>query len=408
MGARTDIVYKVSSNDGQSWSPLRVLYSEWVPPGHSWHCYTKNATFNATLQNYWGPRDGWLDYRVPPPAQLPCQNLTLPQAKALCAHSTECFGFEFFDHEREPRSSTVLTVTFKTAARFTPDHGNAVTLHNPAPVAVDNGRALVLFSRNNAQLFAMRTLDASASRWSPPEQISIQSGPLEGATLGPPGGVRLTVPGQTSPRIAIAIGSRSLGGGGALLSDDDGATWRVSRLANPRGGEAQLAMAPNGSLLLNSRGDRQGVRWQSESHDFGETWSAPRVLDFGFGSSCEGSLIRVPNSSDLLFSHAGRVWNRWNRWNLTIWRSQNSGANWTAVLQVEKMNASELEELHTAYSSLVALPARGAMPIAAASIGLAYERGPMPGSHITPSKCGEYATIRWKRFSTLEWASLYQ
>ena len=35
MGARTDIVYKASRDDGQSWSPLQVLYSEWVPPGHS-------------------------------------------------------------------------------------------------------------------------------------------------------------------------------------------------------------------------------------------------------------------------------------------------------------------------------------------------------------------------------------
>ena len=234
----------------------------------------------------------------------------------------------------------------------------------------------------------MRSLDASASRWSPPSQISIQSGPLEGATPGPPGGVSFMVPGQASPRMAVAFGSRSLGGGAALLSDDHGPTWRASGLANPRGGEAQLAVAPNGSLLLNSRGDRQGVRWQSESRDFGETWSAPRVLDFGFGSSCEGSILRVPNSSDLLFSHAGRVHDRWNRWNLTIWRSRDSGANWTAVVQVEKVSASELEQLHTAYSSLVALAAATTAGGAATGIGLAYERGPMPGSHITPSKCG--------------------
>ena len=355
------------------------------------------------MQNYWGPRDGWLDYRVPSPAGLPPhQNLTLSQAKTLCANSTRCFGFEFFSYEQKPAPETMLSVTFKTAARFIPDHGNVVTLHNPAPVALDDGRALVLFSRNNAQLFAMRSLDASASRWSPPSQISIQSGPLEGATPGPPGGVSFMVPGQASPRMAVAFGSRSLGGGAALLSDDHGATWRASGLANPRGGEAQLAVAPNGSLLLNSRGDRQGVRWQSESRDFGETWSAPRVLDFGFGSSCEGSILRVPNSSDLLFSHAGRVHDRWNRWNLTIWRSRDSGANWTAVVQVEKVSASELEQLHTAYSSLVALAAATTAGGAATGIGLAYERGPMPGSHITPSKCGEYATIRWRRFATLE------
>jgi hypothetical protein len=137
------------------------------------------------------------------------------------------------------------------------------------------------------------------------------------------------------------------------------------------------------------------VRWQSESRDYGATWSAPRVLDFGFGSSCEGSIMRVPHSEDLLLSHAGRVHDVWNRWNLTVWRSRDSGATWTAVLQVEAMNASALEQLHTAYSTLVALPS--AAGTASATTGLAYERGPMPGSHITPSKCGEYATIRWRR-----------
>jgi hypothetical protein len=48
MGQRTDLVYKSSNDGGRTWSPLRVLYSEWVPPGHSWHSYTKNTTFNVT------------------------------------------------------------------------------------------------------------------------------------------------------------------------------------------------------------------------------------------------------------------------------------------------------------------------------------------------------------------------
>jgi hypothetical protein len=49
--------------------------------------------------------------------------------------------------------------------------------------------------------------------------------------------------------------------------------------------------APNGSLLLNSRGTAS-TRYQSVSNDEGDTWSAPRAMD-GFGSSSEGSLIRV-------------------------------------------------------------------------------------------------------------------
>ena len=147
MGARTDIVYKTSANDGLTWSPLHVLYSEWQPPGHSWHAYTKNATFDATHQ-YWA-RDGWLDYRVPSP--LPTQNLTLANAEALCTNSTQCFGFEFFDVDRVPPPSVVLCVTFRLVAKFTADIGNVVTLHNPAPVVhghqrPPHGRAGTSFS----------------------------------------------------------------------------------------------------------------------------------------------------------------------------------------------------------------------------------------------------------------------
>ena len=370
VGSRTDIVYKASKDEGRTWSPLILLYSEWEPPGHSWHSYTKNATFNTT-RTYWA-RDGWLDYRTPSPVGLPTQNLTLANAEAQCANHTQCFGFEFFAHSSTPSATAVLIVTFRVESRFNPDRGNIVTLHNPAPVA-SGGRALVVFARNQGALFSMRALDDGATQWGAATQLTDAAGaPVGvGAVPGPPGGIvfpvkrspdrtltsgedrtltsgedrtltsgedRTLMEGTLSPveRIAIAIGSRALGGGAALLSDNGGETWRVSGLANPHGGEAQIALAPNGSLLLNSRGPTQGVRWQSVSDDGGESWTAPRVLDFGFGSSCEGSLMRVPQSQRLLFSHAGRIGDRYNRWNLTIWSSSDSGATWTAVEQVRR------------------------------------------------------------------------
>ena len=169
-----------------------------------------------------------------------------------------------------------------------------------------------------------------------------------------------------------------------MLSDDNGRTWRLSARANPKGGEAQIAVAQNGSLLLDSRGPVQGVRWESWSTDSGETWSAPLVSDYGFGSSCQGSVVR--NGSALLFAHPGRIDNKWNRWNISVWRSGDSGASWEAIEQVESFNSTELPHLHTAYSALLS---------GAPAYALAYERGPMPGSHIVPSQCGEYATIRW-------------
>ena len=224
--------------------------------------------------------------------------MTLAEAERRCGAAAACFGFEFNSHDRAPPGGAVLRVTFRRRARFNPDRGNTVTQHNPAPVAVD-GRALVVFQRNTGVLLAKRALDAGATRWGPATPLVDASGAaIEAAVPGPPGGLVFEVAGRQ--RIAIAVG-RSGRGGAALLSDDGGATWRFSAPANPRGGEAQIAMAGNGSLLLNSRGPVQGVRWQSESRDGGETWSQPRVLDFGFGSSCEGSLL-APDACSLLFS----------------------------------------------------------------------------------------------------------
>ena len=36
-----DIVYKTSVNEGETWSALRVLHSEFLPPGHNWHALAR-------------------------------------------------------------------------------------------------------------------------------------------------------------------------------------------------------------------------------------------------------------------------------------------------------------------------------------------------------------------------------
>ena len=264
-----------------------------------------------------------------------------------------------------------------------------VAIHNPVPVAV-GGRVLVVFGRNIRSLLTMRSLDARGDSW-PENATDITAEVVDKARLGrgvvpgPPQGLAFAMPNGTV-RVAVAAGGDAFDGrhGVALLSDDGGLSWRTSAPANGAGAEAQIALAPNGSLLLNARGPRQGVRQQSASHDFGQTWSAPRVLDFSFGSSCEGSLVRA-GPRTLLFSHAGRIDGRIGRWNLTVWASTDSGATYTAVEQVEAgLNVSALKKLHTAYSAL--------SPLNATHAALLYERGPMPPWHTV---WGEYATIRW-------------
>jgi sialidase-1 len=138
-----------------------------------------------------------------------------------------------------------------------------VAIHNPVPV-VTGGKVLVVFNRNMRDCLTLRSLDGSGTRWAAaPVDITPQLTNRSGVfTTGPPQGLVLP-----SGRIVIAAGGSSIQGGRAILSDDGGARWRVSGLANPKGGEAQVVAAQNGSLLLNSRGPAQ-VR--------GSLWSWPR------------------------------------------------------------------------------------------------------------------------------------
>ena len=357
-------------------------------------------------------------------------------------------------------------------------------IHSPCPLLI-NGTAFVIFGRNHRQLLAKRAIDASGTRWGPLQdltQMVFNVSSVRGVTPGPAAGVGVPI-GSRGERLvlglaapsfgaargaaadAVAVGGEGdggsaamdaagggaagdgvfgpYGGNGALLSDDGGVTWRLSGRASPRGDESQVALAPNGSLLLNMRGCShapgkpcgrghwsQGVRWQSVSHDNGETWSLPATLNFGFGSACEGSIVRIPDGGEatggvkgeaageamggptgepprseamaapsLLFSHPGRVHGDWGRWNMTVWHSADSGATWQAIEQVEPdKQPFPMPKLHTAYSALLPLGSPApATSTAHAPVGLVYERGPMPGTHVVPSKCGEYATIRWHR-----------
>jgi hypothetical protein len=82
-----DIVYKASTDNGTTWSALKVLHSEWEPPGHGWHTLSKNATWNTT--KVWSANDGFFaaGHDWIPPA-----NMTLSAAEAKCAASSECLG----------------------------------------------------------------------------------------------------------------------------------------------------------------------------------------------------------------------------------------------------------------------------------------------------------------------------
>ena len=64
------------------------------------------------------------------------------------------------------------------------------------------------------------------------------------------------------------------GQAGALLSDDGGHTFSPSTNTLPGGGEGTIALAPNSSLILNTRAT-QNLRFQSASTDQGRSFSRP-------------------------------------------------------------------------------------------------------------------------------------
>ena len=145
-----------------------------------------------------------------------------------------------------------------------------------------------------------------------------------------------------SGRLAVAY-HEGAGAAGALLSDDQGVTWRKSAVPTDLGGEGEVAIAPNGSLVAAMRdagvpgGAGSYRRLLSWSHDGGETWTFPLDgLMPELGGSCEGALLRLRGGSSqwLLTSSPWGVGPDWDhrcpgpgRCNMTVWASADSGDN---------------------------------------------------------------------------------
>ena len=138
-----------------------------------------------------------------------------------------------------------------------------VTVGNPSPVVI-SGQVLLLFCRNNREIFMLRSSDGLSWNGPPTEITTAALGPARAANVswiatGPPQG--LVVHGQTASeadRILIQANYRGAPTAGkdvglALISDDGGKSWRPSKGLVPACNEGQIAPAQNGSLLMNCR-----------------------------------------------------------------------------------------------------------------------------------------------------------
>ncbi|UHG94327.1 sialidase family protein [Spirosoma oryzicola] len=133
-----------------------------------------------------------------------------------------------------------------------------------------------------------------------------------------------------------------------FYSDDHGKTWKLSAtISYPGGNESTAAEISTGSLLMNSRiqsGDVKN-RLLSFSTNAGETWDRVTIASDLPDPICQGSKINyytVNKQTVLLFSNLN---SQTKREKLTIRASQDDGRSWSAGKEIYNGSA--------AYSDLV-------------------------------------------------------
>ncbi|MGK5630862.1 sialidase family protein [Streptomyces sp. URMC 123] len=282
---------------------------------------------------------------------------------------------------------------------------------NPAPVVLESGRVLLVHIRNAAaatedrirrgQVSAadgrrvwLRHSDDHGASWSDPREITAAvkrpdwrwyaTTPGHALQLrhGPHAG-RVLVPANHSlPPSGGDNGTEGkYNGGHALLSDDDGETWRLGYLDdNPDGyvnvNETTAAELPDGTVYLNTRNDSPspGNRADALSTDGGESLVKPFRPQAGLtGPVCEGSLLHLGDPDVLLFSGPA---DPGFRALMTVRSSHDRGVTWAVAHTVDGLPA--------AYSDLVRLDDR--------TVGLLYETGDF----------GPYETITFRRIPVEE------
>ncbi|MEU6082957.1 sialidase family protein [Streptomyces sp. NPDC047108] len=273
------------------------------------------------------------------------------------------------------------------------EHGDD-TAGNPAPVVLDGGRVLLVHVRNAAeateQLIRLGQVappdgrrvwvlhsDDHGRSWSSPREITASvkkpgwrwyattPGHALQVRQGPYAG-RVVIPANHSaPPSGSDTGAEGkYDGSHSLLSDDDGATWRIGYTdSRPNGyinaNETTAAELPGGRLYFNCRNDSTapGTRADAHSADGGATLERPFRPQAGLtGPVVQGSVLHLADPDVLLFSGPA---DPGFRALMTVRASRDGGVTWRPVHTVDGLPA--------AYSDLVRVDD--------ATVGLLYETG---------------------------------
>jgi sialidase-1 len=222
------------------------------------------------------------------------------------------------------------------------------TVGNPCPVVVrETGEVLLPFTRNlgedtESEILAgtargTRTVGILRSNddgltWSSPRDITLQAKDPDWTWYATGPGVstqlasgRLVVPCDHAVQGTKAMGSH------LLLSDDQGASWRIGGIVAPDTNECQVVETAPNRLLLNMRNHPRRKpapvgRSVSVSEDAGQTFSPARFDPALPEPGCQAGLIRLPGrDARLLFTNPASLTRREA---MTARLSLDGGATW--------------------------------------------------------------------------------
>ncbi|MGC0210478.1 sialidase family protein [Streptomyces levis] len=278
---------------------------------------------------------------------------------------------------------------------------------NPAPVVLGTGRVLLVHVRNAARATEdairrgkvaaadgrrvwVRHSDDEGLTWSAAREITRE-------TKKPQWRWYATTPGhaiQLSTGRVVIPANHSLpptgtdngtegryDGGHCLLSDDDGATWRIGYVDdNPDGyvnaNETTAAELPDGRVYFNTRNDSPspGTRADAHSADGGRSLVKPFRPQAGLTAPvCQAAVLQLRDPDVLLYSGPA---DPGFRALMTIRASTDGGTTWRPAHTVDGLPA--------AYSDLVRVDPD--------TVGLLYETGDF----------GAYETITFRRVPVAE------